>query len=127
MESKGWLWTGRVASGLVVAFLLVDALVKVLTLGPAMEGTLELGYPVSVVFPLGVILLLCVATYVVPRTSVLGALLLPGYLGGAVATHLRVGNPMLGYTLFPVYVGVLVWGGLYLRNSRVRAALTPSR
>lgn len=111
------LWAGRVISALVVIFLLFDAAVKLLKLPVAMEGTTRLGYPAGVVFPLGIVLLACVALYVIPRTSVLGAILLTGYLGGATATNVRVQNPWI---LFPVVIGVLVWAGLYLRDDRLR-------
>jgi hypothetical protein len=121
MTSKGATWAGWVASGLVVMFLLFDGVIKVLQLPFAVEATTELGYPASVMWEIGAIELACLALYVFPRTSVLGAILLTGHLGGAVATHLRVGNPLLGYTLFPLYVGALLWGGLYLRNERLRA------
>ncbi len=121
--SKGSLRTGRVLSGLVVLFLLMDAGVKLVQAVPAMEATAQLGYPGSTVLPLGLLLLACTVLYVAPRTALLGAVLLTGYLGGAVASHVRVGNPLFSHTLFPVYLGVLLWGGLYLRDARVRALL----
>ncbi|HZR57362.1 MAG TPA: DoxX family protein [Terriglobales bacterium] len=117
------LWAGRIVSGLVVLFMLFDGTIKVMRLAPAVEGTTRVGYPASVVLPLGIIVLICVALYVIPRTSVLGAILMTGYLGGAVATNVRVGNPLFGYILAPVYVGVLLWLGLFLRDHRVRALL----
>ena len=116
-------WTGRVLSGLAAAFLIFDSVGKVLRVQPVIEGTISLGYPVSVIVPLGVTLLTCVLVYLVPRTAVLGALLLTGYLGGAVATHVRVGNPLLSHALFPTYVAALLWGGLVLRDRRLRAFL----
>ena len=119
-------WAGRVMSGVAIVFLAVDGLVKLLRLPPAMEGTAQLGYPLDVVFPLGVVLLVCVLAYATPRTSFWGAVLLTGYLGGAVATHVRVGNPLFTHVLFPVYVAALLWGGLLLRAPRLRAVLTPS-
>ena len=115
--------TGRVLSGLAIAFLTFDAVIKLLGLEMVRKGTVELGYPVETAFPLGVVLLACVILHAIPRTTVLGALLLTGYLGGAVATHVRVGHPLFSHTLFPVYFGVLIWAGLVLRNPRVRAAL----
>lgn len=124
---RGQLWTGRALTGLAALFLLMDAVVKLLELPPALEGTHQLGYPASVVFPLGLVLLSCVVLYLVPRTSVLGAVLLTGYLGGAVATHVRVESPLWSHTLFPLYVGALIWGGLYLRDERVRALLRAPR
>lgn len=121
--SKAGIWTGRALSGLAAAFLVLDSIGKLMRVQPVIEGTLSLGYPVSVIIPLGVTLLTCVIVYLVPRTAVLGALLLTGYLGGAVATHVRVGHPMLSHALFPVYVAAMVWGGLILRDRRLRAFL----
>jgi len=121
--SKPAIWTGRIMTGVVSALLCMDAAIKVVELQPAIEGTRELGYPVSVVMPLGLVLLACLALYLIPRTAVLGAVLLTGYLGGAVATHVRVGNPWASHVLTPIYVAVFVWGGLYLRDARVRALL----
>jgi len=107
-----------------VAFLLVDAAGKLLRVQPVVEGSMQLGYPATTVVPVGVLLLVGVALYVVPRTSVLGAIWLAAYLGGAVATHVRVGNPLASHVLFPVYVAAFVWGGLALRNPRLMALLT---
>lgn len=121
------LWTGRVLSALAVLFLLFDATLKLLRATPAMETTVQLGYPASVVFGLGVLELACLIVYIVPAVSVLGAILLTGYLGGAVATHVRVGNPLLGYVFFPIYVGLFLWGGLLLRDPRLRAFIPLKR
>ncbi len=121
--SRRGLWAGRIISALVVAFLLFDGIVKVMKLPAAVEGTFRLGYPVGVILPLGIVLLACVVLYVIPRTSVLGAILLTGYLGGATATQVRVEDP---WFLFPVGFGVLVWGGLYLRDKQLRT-LIPMR
>jgi hypothetical protein len=117
------LWAGRSLSALAALFLTFDSVGKLLEVPPVVAGSRELGYPASTVFPIGVLLLLCVVAYVIPRTSVLGALLLTGYLGGAVATHVRVGNPLLSHTLFPVYFALLVWGGLVLRDARLLGLL----
>ncbi|HEX7451831.1 MAG TPA: DoxX family protein, partial [Polyangiaceae bacterium] len=126
-ESTGAaLWTGRVLSALGVLFLTMDASMKLLRLAPAVQGTVQLGYPESVVFGLGVVQLLCLVVYLVPRTALLGAVLWTGYLGGAIATHVRVQNPLFSHVLFPVYVAILLWGGLCLRQPRVRALLLPS-
>jgi hypothetical protein len=114
---------GRALSAVAVAFLLFDSVGKLLELAPVVAGTTQLGYPEGVVRTLGVILLLCVVIHLIPRTSVLGAILLTGYLGGAVATHVRVGSPLLTHVLFPVYVAALIWGGLLLRDARVQRAL----
>jgi hypothetical protein len=116
-------WTGLALSGIAILFLLFDSLGKLLKVAPVVEGTAQLGYPESAIVPIGVILLLCVVTYVVPRTAILGAVLLTGYMGGAIATHVRVGSPLLTHVMFPVYVSVLVWLGLYLRDPRVRVTL----
>jgi DoxX-like family len=123
--SRKTLWTGRILSGLVVLFLLVDAgfkLIKPLP-APAVQAFAQLGYPIGLAGGIGILLLGCVALYLIPRTSVLGAILLTGYLGGAVASHVRVGDPWFSHALFPVYIGLLVWGGLYLRDPRLRALI----
>jgi hypothetical protein len=125
--SAAQLWTGRILSGLCTLFLVVDALAKVAVLQPVVESSVQLGYPVGVILPLGVILLASTILYAVPATSVLGAILVTGYLGGAVATHVRVGNPLMTHTLFPVWLGILLWGGLWLRDARLRALLPAVR
>jgi hypothetical protein len=114
---------GVVLTVLVALFLTVDTALKVLALAPAVEGTTALGYPAASVVPIGIIELVCLVLYLVPRTSVLGAILLTGYLGGAVATHVRVGSPLPTHTLFPLYVGAMLWGGLYLRERHLHAVL----
>jgi hypothetical protein len=119
--SKKRLWASRIMSGVVVLFLIFDGVTKLMTITPVVEGMRKLGYPVPLAPVIGAILLICVVLYVIPRTAPLGAILLTGYLGGAVASQLRIEMPLLGYTLFPIYVAVLAWGGLYLRDSRVRA------
>ncbi|HZD94268.1 MAG TPA: DoxX family protein [Candidatus Sulfotelmatobacter sp.] len=121
------LWTGRVLTGLALLFLLFDSIVKILKLSVAVQATTQLGYPAGVILPLGIVLLVCVVLYGLPRTSALGAILLTGYLGGAVATHVRVGNPLFSHVLFPVYIALLIWGGLYLRDPRLRALLPVSQ
>ena len=120
------LWIGRVVSGVPVLFLIFDGVVKLMKIAPVEEATTKMGYSPSSIVPIGTILLLCVLVHVVPRTAVLGAVLLTGYLGGAIATHLRLGDPLLSHVLFPIYVAVLLWGGLYLRDPRVRTTLAPS-
>jgi DoxX-like protein len=117
------VWVGRVLSGLAVAFLIFDAVGKLLKVQPVIEGTAALGYPESSIVPIGVLLLVGVILYVIPRTSVLGAIYLAGYLGGAIASHYRLGNPLATHVLFPVYVAALLWGGLALRNPRLLAVL----
>ena len=114
---------GLAFSWFAVLFLLFDSVGKLLQVQPVIDGTLQLGYPRDIVFSLGVILLLGVVAYVVPRTSVLGALLLTGYLGGAVATHVRVASPLFSHVLFPTYIAAFLWGGLILRDARLRVLL----
>lgn len=118
------LWTARILAGLAVLFLAFDTTVHILQLAPALKGAQELGYPPGVVVWLGVVQLVCLGLYVVPRTAPLGAILWTGYLGGAIATHVRLENPLLSHTLFPVYVAVLLWLPLYLRDARVRGLVT---
>jgi hypothetical protein len=121
--SNGALWTGRILSGLAILFLAFDGAFKLFATPEAQQGTAALGYPVSVLFGLGVLQLVLLALYLFPRTAVLGALLWVGYLGGAVATHVRVGNPLFSHVLFPVYVAAFLWLGLWLRDARLRAVL----
>ena len=115
---------GRVIGTVAVAFLIVDALGKLLSVQPVIEGTARLGYDTDVVFGLGVTLSSCLLLYLFPRTSVLGAMLLTGYLGGAVATHVRMGSPLFTHVLFPAYLGALLWGSLVLRDARLRALIS---
>jgi len=121
-QSKTALWVGRVLSALAVLFLALDGVMKVLGMAPAIEATTRLGYPADRVAGLGVLLLVCLVIYIVPRTSVLGAILLTGYLGGAIATHVRAGEPLFS-VIFPLIMGALLWGGLFLREPRLRALL----
>jgi ABC-type transport system involved in cytochrome c biogenesis permease component len=121
--SKKRLWVGRIMSGLAALFLLFDSSTKLLRVEAVMKAAAQIGYPPSTIFPIGLILLACVVVYLIPRTAVLGAVLLTGYLGGAVATHVRVGDPLMSHTLFPIYFAVLIWGGLYLRDGRVHALI----
>ena len=117
---------GYVLTTLVALFLVFDTVMKVLRLAPAVQATTELGYPTATVLWIGIIELVCLGFYLVPRTSILGALLLTGYLGGAIATHVRVGSPLLSHVLFPIYIAVMLWGGVYLRERRLRE-LVPLR
>jgi hypothetical protein len=107
----------------MVAFLLMDATIHLMKIQAVVEAFARLGWPIGLAVPLGIVELVCIAAYIFPRTSILGAILLTGYLGGAVVTHLRVGSSLFGEMLFPVYIGILVWGGLYLREPRLRAFL----
>lgn len=122
-SSPGRRWTGRLLWTVVVAFLALDGVTKVIRLPQMVDGVTKLGYPDGAVRGIGVVLILCLTLYVIPRTAVLGAILLTGYLGGAVATHVRIGSPLLGFVLLPVYVGVMLWGALYLRDARLRALI----
>ena len=121
--SKGQLWTGRIFSGLVILLLLADSIGKFVKPPAVVEGTVKLGYPESVILKLVVILLISTVLYAIPRTAMLGAILLTGYLGGAVATHTRVSDPLFSHVLFPVYLGILLWAGLWLRDLRFRELL----
>jgi hypothetical protein len=112
---------------LAVLFLVFDTVIKVLAVAPAVEGTTALGYPASAVRVIGLIELVCLVAYLYPPTAVLGAILFTGYLGGAIATHVRVGSPLLTHILFPIYVAALLWGGLYLREPRLYALLPRRR
>src|SRR6266850_8235305 len=116
------LWAGRTMSALPALFLLVDGAMKLVKPEPVVKATVELGYPEGVLFGLGMVLLACNILYLIPRTAVLGAILLTGYLGGAVATHVRVGSALFSI-VFPIIFGVLIWGGLYLREPRLRALI----
>ena len=117
------LWAGRVLSALGALFLLFDGVIHVLKITPVVEAFAQLGYPLGVSVTLGVIEIVCVILYLIPRTAVFGAILLTGYLGGAVATQVRVGAPLFSTALFPTYVALLIWGGLYLRDDAVRALI----
>ena len=122
MSSRTALWTGRVLSAIAVLFLIVDGIIKLVPIQPVTDSLRELGYPTSDSFArfLGVVTLVCTALYAWPRTAMLGAVLLTGLMGGAIATHLRLDHPFLSHTLFGVYLGLFLWGGLWLRDERVR-------
>jgi hypothetical protein len=119
-SSKASIWAGRILTTLVVLFLVFDGTVKALKLPAVVAGSVQAGYPAGEVMPIGVVLLACVAIYVIPRTSILGAILLTGYLGGATATMVRMSNPLFA---LPVGFGVLVWAGLFLRDERLRTLI----
>lgn len=127
--SKRTIWIGNILSGLAVLFLVFDGTLKFFMdkLPPeALEAGAALQWPVEKMPLVGTILLICTALYLIPRTAVLGAVLLTGYLGGAVASHVRVGNPLFSHTLFPIYIAAFIWVGLYLRDSRARGILSDS-
>lgn len=118
LPAKG-VWAGRIVSWLPGLFLLLDGVAKLFKPGPVIEGTIKLGYSESVIIPIGIVLIVCTVLYLIPRTAVLGAILLTGYLGGAVATHVRAADGIFP-VVFAVTFGVLLWLGLYLRDARLR-------
>jgi hypothetical protein len=122
--SKSRLWTGRILTTLAGAFIVVDGVMKLFKPPFVVKATLELGYPESSIVGIGVLLLVCTLIHLIPRTSILGAVLLTGYLGGAVASNVRIGNPLFSHVLFPVYIAAMIWGGLYLRDNRLRALIS---
>jgi hypothetical protein len=117
--SKARLWTGRILSAIVALFLLFDGAMKVMLVPVVVEGSKKAGYPAGSMVGIGWTLIVCTLVYLFPRTSVLGAILLTGYLGGAVATHVRISDPLFSHALFPVYFGVATWAGLVLRDARL--------
>lgn len=123
-SSKIGIRAGQVIGGLAVLFMLFDGGIHVAKIPPVVEAFQQLGYPVSASVPLGIIEVVGLALYLFRRTSLLGAVLLTGYLGGAVAIHLRIGSPLFSHLLFPVYVGAMLWIALYLRDERVRALVS---
>lgn len=125
MTSKRMLWAGRILSGLAILFLLMDSAIKLVPIQAVYDSLQELGYPATTGFArlLGVITLAGTLLYAWPRTALLGAVLLTGLFGGAIATHLRLDHPLLSHTLFGVWLGLFVWGGLWLRDDRVRRVM----
>ena len=117
------LWAGRIISGLVVVFLLFDGAIKLVPLDVVITTSQELGIPTQLARTLGVLTLTCTLLYAFPRTAVLGAILLTGYIGGAIYVHVRAGSPMFSHTLFGLYLALLAWGGLWLRDARLRALI----
>jgi len=117
-------WAGRILSGLTILMLTLDSVMKILQLAPAVEGTAKLGFPPDSLLTLGLLELGCVLLYAYRRTAMIGAVLLTGYLGGAIATHFRLGDPMMTHVLFPTYVATFAWGGLYLRDARLRGLVS---
>ena len=116
--SKGRLWTGRIISAVVVLFLLFDSITKVLKVRAVIEASAQLGYPVSAIVTIGIILLVCTVFYIIPQTAVLGTILLTGYLGGAVAANMRIGSAMFN-AFFPIVFAALAWVGIFLREPRL--------
>jgi len=122
------IWASRILGGLPIAFMTLDAAIKLARLAPAVTGTVQLGYSPSAVFGIGLVELVCVLAYAIPRIAIVGAVLLTGYLGGAIATHVRVGDPIATHVLTPIYVAAMIWGALLLRG-RLRGvfAAPPAR
>jgi hypothetical protein len=121
--SKTKLWISYGMSGLVILFMLMDSIMKFVKPPEVIEGTLALGFAEQHIIIIGALGLISTLLYAFPRTSIFGAILLTAYFGGAVATHLRLNNPLFTHTLFTVYFGILIWGGLWLRNSKLRELL----
>ncbi len=117
------VWTGRSLTVLATLFMVFDGVIHTVVPAPVVEAFHRLGYPTDDAVILGILELACLALYVIPQTSVLGAILLTGYLGGAVAIQVRIQAPLFSTALFPVYVGIFLWGGLYLRDDRLRAMI----
>jgi len=119
--------TGVILSALPVLFLLFDCVIKLIKIQPVVESFAQLGYPDSLARGIGVLELACLALYLMPRTAILGAVALTGFLGGAISTHLRIGDPLFSHVLFPAYVGLLLWSGLILRDDTLRTLLSTRR
>lgn len=122
-SASGAVWTGRILTGLAAAFMLFDAGIKLVKAQAAIDGTVALGYRPDVIVGIGLVALICTILYLIPRTAPLGAILWTGYLGGAVASNVRVDNPLFSQTLFPIYFAAILWTGLYLRDRRVQALI----
>jgi hypothetical protein len=120
-ESKSKRWISYVMSGLVILFILFDSIMKFVKPKEVIDGTLALGFAEHHLATIGTLGLISTLLYAFPKTSVLGAVLLTGYFGGTIATNLRLDNPLFTHTLFTVYFGILIWGGLWLRNEKLRA------
>jgi len=116
-------WPGRVLTAVPVLFLAFDVTIKLMKIQPVVDSFTQLGIPVELARVVGTVELICLVLYCIPRTAVLGVILLTGYLGGAVLTHLRIGSPLLSHTLFPIYIGIMLWGALWLRDLRVRVLI----
>jgi len=124
--SKPMMWTGRVLSALVTLFMVFDFGIKLLQMAPAVESTVQLGYAANLVRTIGIIEMICFALYLIPPTSVFGATLMTGYLGGAIATHVRAGSDTFSI-IFPLIIAAMLWGALYIRNPRLRAMIPVQR
>ncbi|HEY0652012.1 MAG TPA: DoxX family protein [Chryseosolibacter sp.] len=121
--SKGKVWASRIMGGLVILFMLMDSVFKFIVNEEVIKGTTELGFSTHHLPILGTLGLISIVLYALPRTSVIGAILLTGYWGGAIATHVRMDNPLFSHVLFPVYLGILAWGAVFLKNEQLRKAI----
>ena len=121
--STKWVWTGRILSGLVVVFLLFDGIIKFIKIQPVIDTFEQMGWPIKFAVPIGIIDVGCAILFAIPRTAVLGAVLMTGLLGGAIATHVRIDSPLFSHTLFGVYLGLIAWAAIYLREPRLRALM----
>ena len=121
--SKVKLWAGYILSAIPALLLLSSGVAKIMKPAPVVQGFAHFGYPESLIVGIGILEFACAITYLIPRTSVLGAILVTGYLGGAIASHVRIGSPMFSHTLFGLYLGLMVWGGLWLRDRNLRSLL----
>lgn len=118
--SKGRLWTARIMGGIVILFMLMDGIFKLIQPEEVVQGTLELGFAEHHIALIGILALISVLLYAFPRTSILGAVLLTGFWGGVIATHVRLDNPLFSHILFPVFLGILAWGALWIKNEQLR-------
>jgi len=125
-SSKKMKITGWVLSILAILLLLADGFGKLIKPEPVVKATLELGYPENTITTIGILLIICAIIYAIPRSALIGAILLTGFLGGAIATHFRINNPLFSHTLFPVYILLFIWLGLYLRSASLRKLLLNS-
>ena len=125
-SSKKMKITGWVFSSLAILLLLADGIGKLIKPEPVVKATLELGYPENTITTIGILVIICAIIYAIPRSAFIGAILLTGFLGGAIATHFRINNPLFSHTLFPVYVLLFIWLGLYLRSASLRKLLLNS-
>ena len=127
VQSSVRRWTGRILLGIAVLFLSFDTAIHLAGIKAVVESSAQLGFSPDKMFTIGVIELICLIVYLIPRTAPIGAVLFTGYLGGAIVTHFRVDSPLLTHTLFPIYLAAMLWGALYLRDPRVRAVIRPIR
>lgn len=122
-SSTAKVWTGRIMAGIVILFMLMDSIFKFIVNEEVIKGTTDLGFGLHHLPTLGTLGLIATLLYIIPRTEILGAILLTGYWGGAIATHVRMDNPLFTHILFPVYLGVLAWGALWVKNERLRSVI----